>query len=196
MTVVDRYAPYQVRGTGTEDRPVLPSTASSPRITANPVLVYIDELVAQPVSSPAEQASRGSRTSYRPLSEKLSRHSVVVSPKAVQLAQDRFISLQKWEGVVTAIDEQTFWAHLIDLTQGGADEEAELFVDDVTDDDRALLQIGAGFYWNIGYRDNAHNGNRIRASEIRFKRVPPVSAQEYDSALSRARHLSDLLDWK
>ena len=38
--------------------------------------------------------------------------------------QNIFISLQKWEGIVTEVMDDAFLARLIDLTQKGADEEA------------------------------------------------------------------------
>jgi hypothetical protein len=65
-----------------------------------------------------------------------------------------FISLQKWEGVVTEIGKEFFFARLYDLTNKGNEEEAEFSVDEISEDERDLFVSGAVFYWNIGYHDS------------------------------------------
>ena len=59
--------------------------------------------------------------------------------------QDKYILLQKWEGVVSTITGDSFVAILRDLTVDGIQEEAEIFVDEVPPSDRELLVPGAVF---------------------------------------------------
>lgn len=109
--------------------------------------------------------------------------------------QDRFVSLQKWEGVVLAIEQDSFLARLLDLSQGTSEEEGEFSIDDVSEEDRLLLKPGAIFYWNIGYHDS-RTGQRRKVSEIRFRRLPAWTAREIEAAEREARRLRALIGWK
>ena len=104
----------------------------------------------------------------------------------------RFIALQRWEGTVLKVDGDTFWARLVDLRTQTADEEAELFVEDVSDSDRSLLREGAVFYWSIGYRDHV-TGQRERTSTLRFRRLPQWSERERQRIVERAEAAAELL---
>ncbi len=119
----------------------------------------------------------------------------VVFLRRVPIVQNRFVSLQKWEGTVLQVLEDSFFARLVDLTNDGVDEEAEFPVEEVSDADRSLITPGAVFYWNIGYIDNI-SGQRTRASVIRFRRLPVWRPEELERAKRKAQHISDLLDWK
>jgi hypothetical protein len=119
----------------------------------------------------------------------------VVFLKREPTVQNRFVPLQKWEGIVLQVLDDSFVARLVDLTSGGMDEEAEFPMEEVSDADRSFIMPGAVFYWNIGYIDNI-SGQRTRASVIRFRRLPVWRPEELERAKLKARHLSDLLDWK
>jgi hypothetical protein len=108
---------------------------------------------------------------------------------------DRFVSLQKWEGVVLAVEHDSFFARLVDLTQGNPQEEGEFSLDDVSNEDRPLLKPGSIFYWNIGYHDS-RTGQRRKVSEIRFRRLPAWTLKEIEDARQGAIRLRDLLGWK
>ncbi len=119
----------------------------------------------------------------------------VVFLKRDPIVQSRFVPLQKWEGTVLQVSEESFFARLIDLTSDGADEEAEFPLEEVSDADRPLIGTGAIFYWNIGYIDSL-SGERTRASIIRFRRLPVWRAEELTKAKQKAQCISDELDWK
>jgi len=119
----------------------------------------------------------------------------VVFLKREPIRQNRFVPLQKWEGIVLQVLGDSFFARLVDLTNGGMDEEAEFPIEEVSDADRSFITPGAVFYWNVGYIDNV-SGQRTRASVIRFRRLPVWRPEELERAKLKARHLSDLLDWK
>lgn len=98
-----------------------------------------------------------------------------------------FLSLQKWKGFVTKLNEQTFEVRLEDSTSQGTYEIAEFENREVSPGDRELLQIGAAFYWSIGY---SYNGNQIeKKSVIRFQRLNNWSEEEYDEAIDRGVQL-------
>lgn len=115
----------------------------------------------------------------------------VVIPKPFTFTHNRFVPLQKWEGVVLKKTDQSFFARLVDLTTRGIEEEAEFALEEVPDSDLDLLQDGAVFYWDIGYLDQT-NGQRLRASSLRFRRLPAWTAQELKEAENRASHLEAL----
>jgi hypothetical protein len=115
-----------------------------------------------------------------------------VSSKPVR--QSYFISLQKWEGVVLDVCEDSFLARLVDLEQQGPDEEAEILLDELSADDLPLVNPGAVFYWHIGYHVD-RSGQRKRASIIRFRRLPMWTAKEIETATREAERTRDLLGW-
>jgi len=121
--------------------------------------------------------------------------SPVVFLRREPIVQNRFVPLQKWEGTVLQVLQDSFFARLVDLTNGGVDEEAEFPVEEVSDADRSLIAPGAVFYWNIGYIDNI-SGQRTRASVIRFRRLPVWKPEELERAKHKAQRIGALLDWK
>jgi hypothetical protein len=146
-----------------------------------------------PDALPAQTSSELENETVQTLSRKPLPSITRLSTKST--AQDSFVLLQKWEGVVTRITDDSFISTLRDLTSESADEEAEIPIEEVPRADITLLAPGAVFYWCIGYLDRL-GGQRIRASEIRFRRLPPWSDRELESARREADEISDLLDWK
>jgi hypothetical protein len=82
-------------------------------------------------------------------------------------------SLQEWEGYVSEVGEKTFRARLVDLTanQKFEDEVAEFAIEELSDDNAALLLEGAVFRWVIGYQ-RSESGTKRRVSEVVFRRLP------------------------
>lgn len=105
-----------------------------------------------------------------------------------------FRSLNKWEGIVTEIMDDEFSAILTDLLNGGPQEEVTFSLEEVSEQDIPLLKPGAIFYWNIGYE--TINGQRRKASVIRFKRLPKWSRKDWDQILDKANELQQGLDWE
>ncbi len=119
----------------------------------------------------------------------------VVAPavwRSPDVPGDTFQSLQRWEGVVTKIEEESFIARLTDLSHKGSEEEVELPLADIPTEDRDLLEPGAIFYWAIGYRDEP-SGQRQRVSMLRFRRLPVWSASELRAAGERASRVATAL---
>lgn len=109
--------------------------------------------------------------------------------------QSVFISLQKWEGVVLEVMTGSFLVRLVDLTRTGPDEEAELPLDEISEEDRPLVRPGAIFYWHIGYH-TSYSGQRTRTSIIRFRRLPAWTREEIDAARREAEHLGESIGWQ
>lgn len=94
--------------------------------------------------------------------------TTILAPRA---RTERFDLLQKWEGVVTDVGDETFVAELITISGDEEDMIAEIYLKNVHEDDRELVEPGAIFYWSIGYLRTAQ-GTTKRKSDIRFRRLP------------------------
>ena len=112
----------------------------------------------------------------------------------INIPQSNFVSLQKWEGYVTKINNDTFNARLVNLTTDGPEEEVGLPINEVSKDDLDLLVEGAVFYWNIGYYDHI-SGQRTRSSIIRFRRLPMWRESDLEKAVSDAEELKKSIKW-
>lgn len=105
----------------------------------------------------------------------------------------RFQAIQKWEGQVISVGGETFTVQLRPLVgEGAAQQEAEIYLEDVDSSDRFLVKPGAVFYWSIGYLDRPLG--RLRASILRFRRLPTWSKQELNQAKLKTSRLEDLLN--
>lgn len=101
----------------------------------------------------------------------------------------RFIPLQQWEGVVTEVGEESFWAETHDLTHSeNPVEVVELPLADLPREDRDMLQPGSVFYWIVGYEDS-RGGQRRRSSEICLKRGPTWTRAKLERVQENAQHL-------
>ncbi|QTA80828.1 Uncharacterized protein dnl_31410 [Desulfonema limicola] len=108
---------------------------------------------------------------------------------------ERAVSLQKWRGIVTDVCKEYFLAKLINLTDMGYDEQAEIFFSEITDEDIELIKPGAVFYWSIGY-NHSSTGQRRKFSDIRFRRLPDWSSKEIELARIKAKAVKDYIGWK
>jgi hypothetical protein len=107
-------------------------------------------------------------------------------------AKERFNAMQKWEGFVVGVKDDTFIARLTPIVGEGQDQEAEIYLDEIEEGDQSLIEPGAVFYWSIGYLDRP--SGRIRASIIRFRRLPGWDQRKLDAAKVKAVELKSLLD--
>lgn len=100
--------------------------------------------------------------------------------------------LQSWEGRVTDINahDGEFTARLVPLS-GAAREESEAVFDinDVSSNDRDLLQVGGVFQWIIGYRRYSY-GQMERVSAINFRRLPAWYEDDLRRAIEEGENLA------
>lgn len=121
-----------------------------------------------------------------------------------QLAQTRrvqnstfeysFVAEQEWEGCVTWIDDKHFYAHLLDLTNEGTEEEAVFDIGEISSIHQDLLKEGALFRWSIGYL-RQKGGTRSRLSSLVFRRLPAWSARDLERSKIEAGDLLANIQW-
>lgn len=118
------------------------------------------------------------------------------APK-INKPRDKSVVLQDWEGVVETVGNESFTARLRDLTINERDpsEIAEFPVEDVSDDDRELLDVGAVFYVTVG-RLIRSNGRQERFGRIVFRRLPGWTSSTLRRAEKRAERFSRYLGLK
>jgi hypothetical protein len=108
-----------------------------------------------------------------------------------------FEALNEWEGYVTSITDRDFTAHLLDLTAGSQSETdlATFCIDDVSKDDRELLEVGAIFRWSLGYERKV-GGTVRKVSSLVFRRLPIWTARELSESRERARSVLHSITWE
>ncbi len=149
----------------------------------------IQELAVSPnQSQTSETHDKGSAESSNLIALDISRY-LPFAPVAYQ-SRETFRTIQKWEGYVLEVFEETFLARLTRLEGEGPDQEAEIYLEDLDNPDRALVTPGAVFYWSIGYLDKP--SGRIRASIIRFRRLPGWTKAEIEAAAEAVQELKAL----
>jgi hypothetical protein len=99
---------------------------------------------------------------------------------------------QKWEGYVQSVDEETFSAVLTAIQGDEGEQQAEIYLENIDEVDRKLIEPGAIFYWSVGYLDRP--SGRQRASVIRFRRLPAWTRADIEEAQAEAEELSSMFD--
>jgi hypothetical protein len=123
--------------------------------------------------------------------QRIRRGKLFPTAPIMPIPREKFLTMQKWEGHVIEVGQDTFWARLVRTTGGGPDQEAEIYISEIDQEDRILIEPGAVFYWSIGYLDRP--SGRIRASILRFRRLRPWSKHELEAAEIEAQRLKSLL---
>jgi hypothetical protein len=145
-------------------------------------------------AKPPQEANYSTARKGRPAtSERLPEPPIIWLP-TLKPTLDYLLALQKWEGTVLDRGKDSFLARLTDRNRVGPDEEAEILLDEVSEDDLPLVTPGAVFYWSIGYYVGTNRQKR-RISVIRFRRLPAWTEEELRLANQQAEHLRDLLGW-
>jgi len=118
-------------------------------------------------------------------------YELIPEPKASPV-REFFTALQKWECYVLAVKGDTFLARLHPLLGEGLDQEAEIYLEEVSEEDRPLIQLGAVFYWSIGYLERP--SGRLRSSVIKFRRLPTWTNHDLGEAKKEIGRLRGLFD--
>lgn len=116
----------------------------------------------------------------------------IVKIPTIRPLTESFTALQSWEGVVQDVGKETIFARLTDLLGQGEDAAVEIYIEEIDKDDRELIEIGAVFYWTIGYLERA--SGRQRSSIIRFRRLPVWREKDLKLAEKRASAILAALD--
>ena len=108
------------------------------------------------------------------------------------------LTFQKWKGIVKEVLENTFIAHITDLSYKEPndlkvpDEKAEFDQTDISNDDKELLSVGAVFYWCIGYTIST-SGQHRRTSFLRFQRLPIYSQETIKKITTKVSAIQKLI---
>jgi len=116
---------------------------------------------------------------------------LLLFPPEPRPVEEYFKALQKWEGVVIEVGQDTFLAKIVPIGEG-VEQEAEIYIEEVGQEDYVLIEPGAAFYWTIGYLDRP--SGRLRASIIRFRRLPVWTKRDLEVADAKANELRELFD--
>lgn len=113
-----------------------------------------------------------------------------------QVFMEKANLLNKWEGIVTAVDEEkgNFEATLYDLSLKNIIELADFDFEEVTFDDRALIREGASFYWYVFYHDRS-DGRRSSESTLWFRRRSRRAGPD-QFKVDQLKKLRDSFGWK
>ena len=104
-------------------------------------------------------------------------------------------TLQAWEGVVTAVGKDEFTVRLVDLMHDMPDEEADVSFDDVSDDEKQFVQVGAVFLLHVGHA-TSDGGRRSRKAILRFRRRPVWTDAELAAAGKVAEEQASSIRWR
>lgn len=112
------------------------------------------------------------------------------APRYLKQLKGSYQLLQLWEGRVTEISDDTFYAIISDKTNTELpDEIVSLDIEEITPSDLNLLTLGAIFYWSISYADLPGRG-RKKESKIRFRRLPGWTQKEINKAINTGAELA------
>jgi hypothetical protein len=119
---------------------------------------------------------------------------VVIHPGPFK-PKERFKVLQQFEGTVLQISDEECRARVQDLGRSEVVEEMTFPTEEISESDRKIAVPGSVFYWDIGYQDRI-DGQRLRVSVIRFRRIPVWKEKDLAVADREAESLSESLGWK
>jgi hypothetical protein len=122
--------------------------------------------------------------------------SVIVLPPRPR-STTTFEVLQEWEGTVLERTDSLLRVRLIDKSSENdghiREQSAEIPLAEIDEDDLAMVEPGAVFYWSIGYR--IESGTRRRESALQFRRVPHLLDRDLKSAEDVAKDRIRRFGW-
>jgi hypothetical protein len=105
-----------------------------------------------------------------------------------------FYELQKWICHITEVYEDSFKAKMIDQNDPLHPEEDIFLFKEVSTEDRSFIQLGAVFYYSIGYI--SENGQISKKDTLRFQRIGQWDDSTFDEAIDEADDFYKKLVWK
>ncbi len=99
----------------------------------------------------------------------------------------------KWHGHVVSVGDETFTAIIEDVLEQSPVEEVEIYLEEISPDDRPLVVPGAHFYWTVGYLDGI-GAPRRRTSIITMQRLPGWTEDDLREAQGWAARIQQLAE--
>jgi hypothetical protein len=127
---------------------------------------------------------------------------VIRTPESVEKRASVWSEInQTWEGrvVENSPESREFVAIISDRTcRSNPDEEVVIGYESVIESDIDLISEGAVFFWNIGkYRKYSEKtgkiGPAVNKYELRFRRLPPISAETFEEIKHLSKGLSRII---
>lgn len=108
--------------------------------------------------------------------------------------KDRFMVLKNWEGVVTAVERETFFASMRQTNSNDriAEDGIEIDIDNVPAGDHELVRVGAVFYLTVGI-SYPRGERQQKTTQLIFRRMPRWSSQDIVRAEKSTDDLWDKL---
>lgn len=106
--------------------------------------------------------------------------------------RESFDVVQKWHGYVLEVRDKTFLARMTTILGEGPDQEAEIRLKAINPEDLDLLEVGAFFYWSLGYLRRTNNEVR-KHSDLRFRRLPLWREGAHELAHVEKQNIRQLL---
>lgn len=112
---------------------------------------------------------------------------------AIRRSDRKIKLLQQWECVILNVHHDSVECEMHDLTDDSQPVEfAEIHLNEFNHYDRPLLNEGTTFYWSVG-RETSKTGTIRRYSDLRVRRLPPLSKLKKREIAAEAELLSELL---
>jgi hypothetical protein len=166
-------------------------------IHGSPVELVSNPTVVQRVSSATFQDAPGQAQQTRSdlsYAETIKAEPVqIVIPMRRAFPRGTFVPIEQWEGIVLAVEDNSFSARLVNKTNGRApDEEGQFtFAQLSSPEDRELITPGAIFYFSIGYGESPSRQRRLSAF-LRFRRLPAWTKTELAEVEAETSRLAAL----
>jgi len=110
-------------------------------------------------------------------------------PRSASILRPR----QIWEGTVVECENGSFLARVTDKTNPANTDELVTFeLEEVSPEDKKLVQPGASFYWTIGV-ESSPAGQIQNIDRVIFRRLPGWSASSVRAAEREAKEIAQLL---
>lgn len=105
----------------------------------------------------------------------------------------RFILLEKWEGTVIDVDSETFTGRIFSSHEPNVAKQAVFDFEELSEEERAEVEIGAAFVWLIGFD---HVGTtRYRRSYPYFRRLARWTQKELEQGAAKASDIAKEIGW-
>ena len=127
----------------------------------------------------------------------------VVAPLSARLLGDQFSRntrslnpISEWEGYVESIEENVFLVRMVNIRSKSQlpEDEATFQINELSDYQRQHLEVGAIVRWVIGM-ERLPSDQRRKVSELHFRRLPPHSNREFQTALTQAKEVINAITW-
>jgi hypothetical protein len=120
----------------------------------------------------------------------------VVQPPTVPIGiktETTLLPRQLWEGTVIECHNGSFVGRVVDLTNHANPEELVTFdLEELSEEDRELVQPGAAFYWTVGV-EQSRAGQIKNVEMFNFRRLPRWTSSAIREAEKRAAEIALLL---